>query len=190
MRTITTTNFTTRAVRCFPWRARIAPGLVVYIGTLSKILAPGLRIGYLVAPSGVLRSASAIRSLLDIQGDQATETAVASLIEDGEFERHIARVRRVYVNRREILANSLRRVFGNAVEFMLAPGGMALWARLDMPVDVDEWARRSVRHGVSWYPGRRYAFDGQSKPFGRFSFGWLNERELPEAVRRMAAARP
>jgi GntR family transcriptional regulator/MocR family aminotransferase len=101
-------------------------GLVVYIGTLSKILAPGLRIGYIVAPPAVLRSATAIRSLLDIQGDQATEAAVAALIEDGELQRHIARVRRVYANRREILANSLRRTFGGGVEFTLAPGGMAL----------------------------------------------------------------
>jgi GntR family transcriptional regulator/MocR family aminotransferase len=67
---------------------------------------------------------------------------------------------------------------------------MALWVRLYMSVNVDEWARRSVQHSVSWYSGRRYAFDGQTKPFGRFSFAWLNERELPEAVRRLAAARP
>lgn len=165
-------------------------GWVVYIGTLSKILAPGLRIGYVVAPQEVLRSVAAIRSLLDIQGDLATEAAVAALIEDGELQRHIARVRRVYTNRREILANSLRRTFGDGVEFTLAPGGMALWVRLLMAVDVEAWARRSVAHGVSWYTGRRYAFDGRPKPFARFSFAWLNERELPEAVRRMAAARP
>jgi GntR family transcriptional regulator/MocR family aminotransferase len=164
-------------------------GLVVYIGTLSKVLAPGLRIGYLVAPPAVLRNAVAIRSLLDIQGDLATEAAVATLIEDGELQRHVARVRRVYANRREILANSLKRVFGDGMEFTLAPGGMALWVRMRMAVDVDAWARRSVQHGVSWYTGRRYAFDGQPKPFARFSFAWLNERELPEAVRRMAAAR-
>jgi GntR family transcriptional regulator/MocR family aminotransferase len=165
-------------------------GLVVYIGTLSKILAPGLRIGYVVAPPAVLQSASAIRSLLDIQGDLATEAAVATLIEDGELSRHIARVRRVYANRREILSSSLRRVFGAGVEFTVPPGGMALWVRLRMSVDVQAWARRSVQQGVSWYTGRRYAFDGQAKPFARFSFAWLNERELPEAVKRMAAARP
>jgi GntR family transcriptional regulator/MocR family aminotransferase len=58
-----------------------------------------------------------------------------------------------------------------------------------MSVDVEGWARRSMQHGVSWYIGRRYAFDDQPKPFAPFSFACLNERELPEAVRRMAAAR-
>jgi GntR family transcriptional regulator/MocR family aminotransferase len=164
-------------------------GLVVYVGTLSKILAPGLRVGYVVAPPPVLRSMSAIRSFLDIQGDRATEAAVATLIEDGELQRHVARVRRIYADRREILANSLRRSFGDQVEFTLAPGGMALWVRLLGSVDVEAWARRSVQHGVSWYPGRRYSFDDRPHPFARFNFASLNERELPEAVKRMAAAR-
>ena len=165
-------------------------GLVVYIGTLSKILAPGLRIGYIVAPPAVLRAVGAIRSLLDIQGDFATEAAIATLIEDGELQRHVARVRRVYANRREILANSLRRTFGEGVELTVPGGGMALWVHVRMPVDVDVWAQRGVGRGVSFYTGRRYAFDGQPRPFARFSFAWLNERELPEAVKRMAAARP
>jgi GntR family transcriptional regulator / MocR family aminotransferase len=165
-------------------------GLVVYIGTLSKILAPGLRLGYIAAPQAVLRSVVAIRSSLDIQGDLATEAAIATLIEDGELQRHVARVRRVYANRREILANSLGRTFGDGLEFTLPAGGMALWVRVRSPVDMEAWARRSIQHGVSWYTGRRYAFDGRPRPFARFSFAWLNERELPEAVKRMAAARP
>src|SRR5205085_9971486 len=118
-------------------------GLVVYIGTLSKILAPGVRIGYIVAASAILRNVAAIRSLLDIQGDLATEEAVAALIEDGELQRHVARVRRVYAMRREILANSLRRLFGEDAEFTVPPGGMALWVHFRMRVDVDAWARRS-----------------------------------------------
>jgi GntR family transcriptional regulator / MocR family aminotransferase len=165
-------------------------GVVVYIGTLSKVLAPGLRIGYLVAPPAVIRNASAVRSLLDIQGDQASEAAVAALMADGELQRHVARVRRVYANRREVLANSLSRTFGESIRFDPAPGGMALWVRFDPHVDVEEWARKCLLHGVSWYPGRRYAFDGKSKPFARFSFAGLSEQELVEAVRRMAAARP
>ena len=163
-------------------------GTVIYVGTLSKVLAPGLRLGYLVAPPPVLRNVTAIRSLLDIQGDLATEAAVAALMEDGELQRHVARVRRIYANRRDVLASSLHKTFGDRVEFRPASGGMALWVRWRMNVDVDAWARRSVDRGVSWYTGRRYAFDGQTRPFARFSFTWLNERELAEAVKRLAAA--
>lgn len=164
-------------------------GIVVYVGTLSKILAPGLRIGYIAAPRPIVKSIAAIRSLLDIQGDLATEAAVASLIADGELERHIARVRRIYATRREVLSESLRRTFGDDVSFAMAPGGMALWVRLPSDIDSELWGTRGIEHGVFWYTGRRYAFDGQPTPYARFSFAWLNERELPEAVRRMAASR-
>jgi GntR family transcriptional regulator/MocR family aminotransferase len=164
-------------------------GVVIYIGTLSKIMAPGFRIGYVVAPPAILRSARVIRSFVDTQGDQATEAAVATLIEDGELQRHVARARRTYANRREILATCLRQTFGSQVEFAMPPGGMALWVRFLPPADVDSWAQRSLQYGVSWFPGRRYAFDGQCLEFARLCFASLNERELPEAVKRMAAAR-
>jgi GntR family transcriptional regulator/MocR family aminotransferase len=163
-------------------------GTVVYVGTLSKVLAPALRIGYVAAPPPVLQAVAAIRSLLDIQGDLPTEAAVAALIEEGELQRHVARVRRVYAVRREVLATSLRRTFGNAIELTPASGGMAWWVRLRMAVDLDRWARRSLEQGVSWFPGRRYAFGGERVAGARFSFAWLDEQELPEAVRRLAAA--
>jgi GntR family transcriptional regulator / MocR family aminotransferase len=62
--------------------------------------------------------------------------------------------------------------------------------RFTSPVNIELWARRSVDRGVWWHTGRRYAFDRAPRPFARFSFAWLNERELPEAVRRLVAARP
>ncbi len=164
-------------------------GVVVYIGTLSKVLAPGLRVGYIVAPPAVLRHAAAVRSVLDIQGDLATEAAVAAMIEDGEVQRHIARVRRLYADRRSALADALRRTLGTLVEFDVPAGGMALWLKFDSGTDVDAWARRSLERGVSWYTGRRYAFDQRPHPFARLSFASLNEREISEAVKRMAAAR-
>jgi GntR family transcriptional regulator/MocR family aminotransferase len=84
----------------------------------------------------------------------------------------------------------LRRHLGDDATFMVPNGGMALWVRFSAALDTELWARRSIERGVSWYTGRRYAFDQQPIPFARFSFAWLNERELPEAVKRLAAARP
>jgi GntR family transcriptional regulator/MocR family aminotransferase len=66
---------------------------------------------------------------------------------------------------------------------------MAFWVHVRPGIDVEAWSRRGLEHGVSWYTGRRYALDGQSIPFARLCFAWLNDRELAEAVQRMAAAR-
>jgi GntR family transcriptional regulator/MocR family aminotransferase len=165
-------------------------GVVVYIGTLSKILAPGLRVGYVVAPPELIGRIAAIRSFFDIQGDLATEAAVAQLIEDGEVQRHVARVRRDYARRRDTLAGALTDMLSDGVDFTVPAGGMAIWVKFRTPaINLDHWARRSLEHGVSWYPGRRYAFDQMPKPYARFSFAYLNERELVEAVKRLAAAR-
>ena len=139
------------ADRCSTIASADGAGVVLYIGTLSKVLAPGLRVGYIVATPAVLRSVVAIRFLLDIQGDLPTEAAIATLMEDGELQRHISRVRRVYANRREILANSLRHVFGEGLEITPAGGGRALWVRVRLSVDVDVWraaAWRTVSRGT------------------------------------------
>ena len=95
-------------------------GLVVYIGTLSKILAPGLRVGYIVAPPALISRIAAIRSLLDIQGDLATEAAIAKLIEDGELQRHVARVRRVTRAVATARSSAAADILSDAVEFTLA----------------------------------------------------------------------
>ena len=106
-------------------------GVVVYVGTLSKILAPGLRIGYVVAPAPLLERLATLRAVLDTQGDPAIEDAVAELLEDGEVQRHVRRVRRIYRDRRDALADALRRDLAGHVSFDVPAGGVAFWARLD-----------------------------------------------------------
>lgn len=161
-------------------------GVVVYLGTMSKILAPGLRIGYVVAPRPVVARLAALRVCIDRQGDQAVEVAVATLIEDGELQRHVSRGRRLYRARRDALVEALGRELGGVVEAAPPPGGMAIWARA--AVDVDAWAERALAAGVSLQTGRRFAFDGRSRPYLRLGFAALDEAELGEAVRRMRRA--
>jgi GntR family transcriptional regulator / MocR family aminotransferase len=161
-------------------------GVVIYIGTLSKILAPGLRLGFVAAPSPLLDRLAAVRTLIDRQGDQAIELAVAELLEDSEVQRHARRVRRVYRERRDVLVDALKEKLPQLVLADPPAGGMALWIRV-RDVDVDEWAARSLAAGVAFYPARSFAFDGRSRPFARMGFASLEPRELREAVKRMAS---
>jgi GntR family transcriptional regulator/MocR family aminotransferase len=161
-------------------------GVVIYVGTLSKILAPGLRTGYLVAPAPVIERVVALRTVIDRQGDQPLEHALALLVEDGEVQRHARRARRAYKARRDLLAARLRAELPQ-LTFTTPPGGIALWVRAD-GVDVDAWAERALAAGVVFQTGRRFAFDGRSRPYVRLGFAACDEKDLREAVRRMTNA--
>ena len=163
-------------------------GVVVYLGTLSKTLAPGLRIGFVVAPPPVIDAMTSIRVATDLQGDLPMECAIAELFRTGELDRHVRRMRRVYRARRDALVAALSHELGSALTFTVPSGGMSLWAHVSAGIDVDEWAHHALAHGVAFRGGRMYDFKGQSQPFTRLGFSFHNEAELVESARRMRVA--
>ncbi len=173
-----------------PLAASDPAGVVVYVGTLSKVLAPGLRLGYLYAPPGVIACMAEHRRRLDRQGDGALELAVAELIEDGEIQQHVWRMRRIYAQRRDALAAALRAELALALAFRVPPGGMALWCDVAEGLDVDQWAAAAPLLGVAFDTAKEFAFDGASRPALRLGFAAYDEKDLREAVRRMVASLP
>jgi GntR family transcriptional regulator/MocR family aminotransferase len=165
-------------------------GVVVYLGTLSKILAPGLRIGFVAGPRPLVEALAARRSTADGQGDHLLQRAAAELLEDGLLQRHARKMRRIYLARRDALAEALRRHLGDAVAFDPPPGGMSLWVRVDPSVDLEAWMARAGKAGVGVYPGRRFDFRDRPRPNLRLGFSSLDEVELEEAVRRLARVLP
>ncbi len=163
-------------------------GVVVYIGTLSKVLAPGLRIGYVVAPRPVIQRLALRRRYMDRQGDLAVEHAVGELLEDGEVGRHVRRVRRAYMERREVLVTGLRQRLGGVLSFTTPAGGTAIWARVAPDVSPDAWAARALERGLHVQTARPFAFDGRARPFVRLGFAQLEPAELREAIKRLVAA--
>ncbi|MCA9579965.1 MAG: PLP-dependent aminotransferase family protein, partial [Myxococcales bacterium] len=99
-----------------PLAAR-APESVAYVGTLSKVLAPGLRLGWLVAPSPLREAIIARRSVVDRQGDLVLEEALAELLDEGEVARHVLRMRGLYEQRRDFTVERLRETFGETLSF-------------------------------------------------------------------------
>lgn len=171
-----------------PIAAGAGAAQVVYIGTLSKVLAPGLRAGFVAAPSAVIERLASLRVLTDLQGDLAVECAIAELFEDGELLRHVRRVRARYRSRRDALAEALQKQLGGALSFRVPDGGMALWVEVAPGLDVDAWAQAAERENVIFRGARMYDFAERSLPNARLGFTFHDEKELAEAVRRMARA--
>ncbi len=162
-------------------------GVVVYVGSLSKILAPGLRLGFAIAPAPLVRRMAEERFLIDRQGDSVLEVAIAELMADGELRQHVRRMRGVYRKRRDALAGSLEKRLGSVLELDVPRGGMALWAHAP-GVDVCAWKRQALVHRVAFFVGRDFAFDEKPRPYLRLGFASHDEREIDEAVRRMEKA--
>ncbi|HSS37686.1 MAG TPA: PLP-dependent aminotransferase family protein, partial [Polyangia bacterium] len=165
-------------------------GVVVYVGSLAKVLAPGLRLGFVVAPQALLARMAAERELVDRQGDLVLERAVAELIEDGELQRHVRRLRRVYEARRDTLCAALERRLPDVLSVRRPRGGMALWARAAAGIDVDAWQARALRAGLTFQTGRAFSADGRPTPHVRLGFAIADQRELVRAVEILARSRP
>lgn len=162
-------------------------GVVVSIGTLSKAFAPGLRMGWVVAPPVLIDRLVQWRLLVDRQGDQVMEHAVAELIGDGVLGRHLRKTRRTYGSRRSVLRSALRRALPGVVPAD-RPGGLALWCRVDRSADdVEAWAERCRGVDVHFETASSYTLDGSARPFVRLGFACHDAGELREAVERMAS---
>ncbi|HEY3587592.1 MAG TPA: PLP-dependent aminotransferase family protein [Myxococcaceae bacterium] len=163
-------------------------GNVLYLGSLSKILAPGLRMGFLVAPSLLMDRLVTLRLASDMQGDAAVEYAIAKLFEDGELLRHLRRMRRVYEHRRDALASALVRRLGGAVTFKIPNGGMALWVQVADDIDIPRWEEAGRKLDVLFKGAGMLDFAGRPLQFLRLGFTYNDDEELAEAALRMARA--
>jgi GntR family transcriptional regulator / MocR family aminotransferase len=162
---------------------------VVYIGSMSKVLSPSLRIGYMHAPVPVIDRAAAEVMMIDRQGDPAGEEAVAEMMSAGVIKSHTRKVLRIYAERRALLGALLQDAFGADVEFLLSPGGLALWVHFDSSIDMGKLADAGRRNFVSFLSGSAFAMTDAPVEAARLGFGSMNADELRQAVGRLREAR-
>jgi len=164
---------------------------VVYVGSFSKLIAPAVRVGYIIARRDVIEAASAHRALIDRQGDVVLERAVSELIEDGELQRHARKARRTYAARRDFMLERLRQDerLWSVLDVDVPAGGLALWLRIKDGIDVEAWSEAAWASGLAFTPGGAHSAHGKIQAF-RAGFAALNESELSDAVRILAETLP
>jgi len=159
----------------------------VYVASLSKLLAPAIRLGYIVASEPVVARLRQARDVLDRQGDVVLERAISELFEDGVIQRHARRARRLYRARRDHLLGQLqtRAALARAFECSVPSGGLALWLRLRRgAVEPMAWRARGL--GVHITPGSAHLHQGHVAAF-RFGFAAYTPDELSQICDVLAA---
>ena len=150
--------------------AAYAPESVVYVGSLSKLLLPALRVGYVAASEDVVAAIAHQVSLTDGMGSTLTEEAVAYLFQDGEVRRHARKAGRIYAERRDSMAHAVAQHLGTFAETRLPQGGLAMWLQFH---DLDALARmerQAPDHGIRFAASESYRI-GPLAPRGlRFGF--------------------
>lgn len=164
---------------------------VIHLGSLSKLLAPGIRVGYAVAPPALLQRMADRREAIDRQGDVPLENALASLIVDGTLRRHARKARRIYQARRDRLDGLIGERFADVADWTLPAGGLAIWLRLKAGHSAETWAANGARLGLSVLPGIRFTLDAAHPPEAfRLGFASLGDEDMLRAVDLLAKARP
>ena len=162
-------------------------GNVIYMGALCKIVAPAIRIGYMVAPKDFITSAGHLRRIIDRQGDAVMERAVAQMIEQGDLQRHSRKALRLYHERRDHFCSLLTEELSEYLSFKKPEGGMAVWVLLRKDIDWAKVKTNCLNRGLSIpdyrnYDHKKLGHNGMRLGFA--SLGFDEQRRVVDILKR------
>ena len=153
---------------------------VAYVGSFSKILAPSLRVGFIVAPLELVDACARLSKYIDSYGNTVLERAIALLVESGEIRRHLKKATKVYKQRRDLFCELLKDTFGAYAKFERPEGGLAVWTAFQNGLQVGELVRKAQENNLKL--AGTASFASSSKPINatRMGFASLNEKEMQQ----------
>jgi len=165
---------------------------LVHCGSLSKVLSPGLRVGWMIAPAALLAKATMCKQFSDAHTSTFAQATAAQYLRSGRMPAALQRARQVYAERARAMGESLRQELGEALTFTQPGGGLFVWARLSGAggalADAGELARRAIERGVAFVPGAPFFATEPDQASLRLSFATVGVEQIREGVARLKAA--
>jgi 2-aminoadipate transaminase len=158
---------------------------VIYLGTFSKILSPGIRLGWTVAPPPVMEKVVLGKQATDLCTSTLTQYFVREYFGGGRWREYVARLTEIYRTRRDAMLAALQRHFPPQATWTEPGGGLFIWATLPPYIDTGDLLAKALREGVAFVPGEAAYVDERGRSSMRLNFSAGDEAEIAEGIRRI-----
>jgi 2-aminoadipate transaminase len=160
-------------------------GNVIYLSTFSKTLAPGLRLGWIVAPAEVIQNCITAKQGMDLHTSSVVQMIAYEVVKDGFLKEHVRRIRQVYHERRDIMLAAMTRHFPPGIHWTRPHGGLFLWVTLPETVDTAVILERAVANKVAFVPGTAFYPEGGGRNTFRLNFSNAQPEQIKIGVKRL-----
>jgi 2-aminoadipate transaminase len=160
-------------------------GNVIYLSTFSKTLAPGLRLGWMVAPRSVIQRCVMAKQGMDLHSSTFVQMVAYEVAKDGFLEQHVRKIRQVYHERRDVMLNAMARYFPEEIQWTRPQGGLFLWVTLPDYLDAAAILEKAVAHKVAFVPGTAFYPDGSGHNTCRFNFSNAQPEQIEAGIQRL-----
>ncbi|MCA9990355.1 MAG: PLP-dependent aminotransferase family protein [Ardenticatenaceae bacterium] len=160
-------------------------GNVIYLSTFSKTLAPGLRLGWVVAPKEVIKRCVMGKQGMDLHTSTFVQMVAYEVIKDGFLDEHVRHIRRVYRERRDVMLAAMERYFPPEVHWTIPAGGLFLWITLPESLNTTQLLEKAVENKVAYVPGSAFDPAGDSLNTARLNFSNARPENIELGIKRL-----
>lgn len=161
-------------------------GLVMYLGTFSKILAPGYRIGWICAHERYLEKLNLIMQAAVLQTATISPMIISKFIELNDLDEHVAKIRAVYKHRCDVMINAMKEYFPPEAKFTIPDGGLFTWVELPDYIDTKKMAAEAIEQKVAYVPGAGFFPNGGNDHCMRLNYSCMPDERIIEGIKRLA----
>ncbi|MFZ6643735.1 PLP-dependent aminotransferase family protein [Undibacterium sp. TC4M20W] len=168
-----------------PKMLNMNPGGVIYMGSFSKVLTPGIRLGYVVGPTPLIRKLEQAKQAADLHTAQLTQMVVYEVIKDGFLSEHIPTIRTLYAKQCNAMLDAMSRHFPEGVQWTKPEGGMFIWVTLPEHMDSKQLLDEAIQQNVAFVPGGPFYANNPEKNTLRLSFVTVSPERINEGIEKL-----
>lgn len=162
-------------------------GLVIFLGTFSKILCPGYRLGWTCASQNILKKFIFVKQVADLQASSISQREVSKFIDLYSLDNHVKKINEVYARRRDLMLETMKEEFPEGVEYTCPDGGLFIWVELPKHLDSRIIMEDCLANNVAYVPGRSFFPNGGKENYFRLNYSSMQDNRIVEGIRRLGA---